>query len=355
VHPGFKGRPLLRRRLGGLRVLYVWVRASPSRRRGARLASYGSYAAMAAAVGSALSRPDVVIASSPPLSVGAVGATVAKRFRVPWLLDVRDLWPEAAVALGELSEGKALEFAEWLERRLYRSAAAITTPTEPFRASIAEKAPSAQKVTVLPNGTTAMWLETGTRAVDREGLGLPSDRFVWTYAGNLGLSQSLDDVIEAARLLGEGYQLVLIGHGPARDRLEANAATLPPGAVIFKGTLPPRDCARWLRASDAVVVSLADDPALAKSVPIKLYDSCAVGRPVIVAAPGEARRLSAEAGAAVTVPPEDPAALADAVRRLHRDGDLRARMSHRAREFARAHTREAQVPVLEDVLLRLRS
>jgi glycosyltransferase involved in cell wall biosynthesis len=354
VLPEFRGRAVTRRLVDGLNVVYVWVRASPARTTRARIASYGSYSAMAFVVGSVLSRPDVVLASSPPLTVGPTGAAVARRFGVPWLMDVRDVWPEVAVALGELSDGPMLRFAAWLERRLYSSANAITTPTEPFRESIAAKAPPTTDVVVMPNGTTSMWLEMGESVVDRIALGMNSDRFVWTYAGNLGLAQSLENAIEAARLLGNEYQFLVIGGGPVRERLEAMAATLPPGRVVFKAPMPPRECARWMRASDAILVPLADDPALTKPVPSKLYDSCAIGRPVIVAAPGETRRLAQTTGAALAVTPDDPEALAASVRRLRADSALRDGLQSAGRAFAEKHLRQAQVPVLENLLGQLR-
>lgn len=355
IHEGYRRRPIVRRRMDGFRATYVWEYATPSRKAPGRLASYASYAAMAIAAGSLLPRPDVVLASSPPLSVGAVGAALARRFRTPWVLDVRDLWPEAAVALGQLSSPTLLRSAERLESRLYASASAITTPTGPFARSIAAKSEGADKVVVLPNGTTQLWLDVGAMEVDRARLGLPEERFIWSYAGNLGLSQALDSVLDAAGLLGDGFSLLLIGHGPARERLLERANDLPAGAVRFEDVMPARECALRMRASDATLVPLADDPALAKSVPIKLYDCCAIARPVIVAAPGEARRLTEESAAALCVPPEDPHALAAAVRKLRNDPELGTRLSDSARAFAEAHLRERQVGRLEEILERVAS
>ena len=83
---------------------------------------------------------------------------------------------------------------------------------------------------MLLNGTTQEWLERGHRSPDRRSLGCPTDRFIWAYAGNLGLYHGLDTAMDAAELLGDGFQLLLIGHGPLRDELERRAAGFPPGA-----------------------------------------------------------------------------------------------------------------------------
>ncbi len=338
VEPEYRGNLVQRRALDGFDVSYVWVRARPSKGALNRIASYGSYALMASAVGSVRARPDVVFASSPPLSVGAAAAVAAARHRVPWVFDVRDIWPDVAVTLGELSNRRVIALTSRLERRLYRSATRIVTVTEPFRADIAARVADPSKVELIPNGTTRAWLDAGAQAIDRAGAGLPEGRFVWAYAGNLGLSHGLEVAIEAARRLGEGFQLLVIGDGPRRRFLEEEAADLAPGTVAFRPTMDPRELAGVLRACDALLVSQRAD--LPKVVSSKLFDCCALGRPVISVAEGEMQRLVSDAGAALTVPAGDPGALAAAVERLRDDDSLGARLAHGGRDFAAAYLRE---------------
>jgi glycosyltransferase involved in cell wall biosynthesis len=350
IEPEFRGRWVVDRRADGYRVKHVRVHASPSKRAQHRLASYASFAAAAVAAGGVASRPDVILASSPPLSVGAVGRLLGLRHRVPWVFDVRDLWPEIAVALGELRDGPALRFAELLERHLYASAVAVVTPTTPFAERIRSIAGAETRIEVIANGTDERWLDAGQRAPDRTGSGLDRSRFVWTYAGNVGLSQDLETAIEASALLGDDFELLILGDGASRRRLETLAAGRP-GRVRFRDPVPPADAMSIMRASDALLVSLADRPELGRSVPIKLYDSCAIGRPVVLAAAGEARRLAARSGAAVIVAPEDPRALAAAVRRLRDEPETVPDLIARGREFASAHTREAGIEALERLLV----
>ena len=350
VRPRYRRHAVVRETMDGFGVRYVWVRASPRKSAPSRILLYGTYAAMATAVGSLLRRPDVVLASSPPLPTGAAAALVAARHRVPWVLDVRDLWPEAAVILGELSDPRAIRLAERLERRLYRSAAAVVTVTEPFRAQIAAAAGDETKVAVIPNGTTRLWLEAGETEVARTELGLPEDRFLWAYAGNLGIAQGLDAAMDAAAELGDAFHLLLLGAGPVRARLEERAASLAPGRVSFRDPVEPELAARYMRAADALLVPLDARPELAKYVPSKLFDCCAVGRPVIVAAAGESARLAGEAGAALTIPPSDGPALTEAVLRLRQDTGLREQLSEAGRRFAGDYLRESQVEQLEQVL-----
>jgi colanic acid biosynthesis glycosyl transferase WcaI len=350
VADGYGGRVFDRRSLDGFEVNYVWVPTSTSRKRSARIVNYGGYAAMASLAGALARRPDVIFASSPPLPVGAAGMMVAGRHRVPWVLDVRDLWPAAAVAVGELTGRRAVAASEALERRLYRSAAAITTPSESSAGHISAIAGSADKVHHLPSGTTEDWLRLGDSEVDRAQLGVSQATFAWTYAGNIGLAQDLATAVEAAALLGEGFRLVIVGDGPVRAEVEALARRVAPGLVTFTGLLPRERAGALMRASDALLISLANSPGIAYAVPSKLYDCCAVGRPVIVASGGEAARLAEREGVALTVAPGEPAALADAVRRLRDDPALRDSLTGSGRAFAAANLRERQGERLESIL-----
>ena len=230
IQPSYRGRALVRKRRGRLHADYVWVWTRPQKGAVSRLANYGSYAGMATAVGAAIERPDVILASSPPLSVGAVGAVLAARHRAPWVFDVRDLWPDVAVLVGELPNAGIIRAAEWLEHRLYADADAIVTVTEAFAGHIGERTTDPAKVDVIANGTTSRWLDAGKVRPQRAALGLPEDRFVWTYAGNLGLSFGFESVLDAAGMLAEeGFLLLIIGEGPLRSELERRAASFHPG------------------------------------------------------------------------------------------------------------------------------
>lgn len=348
VEPGYGGHFVERREMDGFEVRYVWVRATPSKATRARLLNYASFGVTASLAGAVRPKPDAIVASSPPLPVGNVGATLAFRHRAPWVLDVRDLWPDVALVVGEVEEGHLVSAARKIERRLYRSATAITCTTQSFKSEI-EARGGEGKVTQISNGTTERFLGAGDEEPDRALIG-DDERFTWTYAGNLGLAQGLDAAVRAAGALGDGFRLMLVGEGPRLEDLRTLATEVAPGAVEFRRPVPQAQVARLMRASDALLVSLDATPGLEGFVPSKLFDCCAVRRPVVVAVAGEAARLAGDADAGLCVPPGSPDDLAAGIRRLCDDDALRDRLAAGARAFAEENSREQGVEKLETVL-----
>ena len=252
--------------------------------------------------------------------------------------------------LASCADERAIQAASRLEHSLYRHAAAITTPSERSRVEIAKAGVALDKVHLLPSGTTQEWLDLGNASVERAPLGLSEDEFVWTYAGNIGLAQDLATAVCAAAELGAGYRLLVVGDGPLLADVQALAGRVAPERVRFTGLVPRATSGCYMRASDALLVSLANARGLEYAVPSKLYDCCAIGRPVIVAAAGEAHRLASAQGIALTVAPGDAGSLAAAVRRLREDENLRDELGAAGRRFAEQHLREHQADRLAAIL-----
>jgi glycosyltransferase involved in cell wall biosynthesis len=348
VQPGFKNRIVVKRESSGVSVSHVWVYASPTKSSLRRLAFYGSYAAMAMVVGSFMPKPDAVLVSSPPLPAAAAAAMVAKRFRVPWVFDVRDIWPEAAVILGELTNPRLIRAAEALERWLYRDADAVVTVTDAFRDHISSNGATPEKIHRISNGTTRAWLEAGRGAQARRRKA--DEPFVWTYAGNVGIAQGIEHAIEAARQLGPGFRLRIVGHGPMLDAVKKLAGDLAVD-VEFTGLVEPAQARQYMLDSDALLVPLANQRSLAQFIPSKLFDCCAVGRPVVVSAPeGEATRLVDAAGAGLCAAPGSPEALVESLRQLASSPDAAEQMGRRGMELAAENLREDGVARLAGLI-----
>jgi glycosyltransferase involved in cell wall biosynthesis len=343
----YRGRITTRESLDGFTVVRVWVRTRPEKTFWTRLAFYASFFGLATLRGLGLrGRIDVVFATSPPLPVGLAGWLIARARGARFVLDVRDLWPAAAEALGELRRPALLRLAAGLERFLYRHADRVTAVTRGFVRHVGRFVTAPAVVQWLPNGAVTDVFDPGR--VDpglRRRLGL-EDRFVVTFAGLHGIAQGLEVVVEAAALLRDRPEIAfcLVGDGPVKAALAARAEALRLTNVRFLPTVPLSEITPYLTASDALLVPLRRDPVFDTFIPSKLFDFMACARPVILLVNGEARAMLDSAGAGVWVMPEDGPGLAKAVVSLaEQPAEERRRMGERGRAFVLAdYTRAAQ-------------
>jgi colanic acid biosynthesis glycosyl transferase WcaI len=342
---GYGRRPMVTERSDGLTVHRLWVATSPRKTTLRRLGFYGTFAIGAGA--GALARAhdhDVAFATSPPMP-GALATGLASAARsLPFVLDVRDLWPAAAEALGELSSAAMIRQAERAERWLYRRAARVTATTQPFCAHI-DRVAGRSVSEHLPNGALDSLLELPDPGRPESG------RFIVGYAGNLGIAQGLEVILDAAeRLRGEDVGFVLVGDGPMSEPLRLERERRGLESVEFRHAVPASGVGEFLLSCDALVVPLRAHPVLETFIPSKLYDAMAVGRPAIVAARGEAAQLVREAGCGLAIAPEDGTGLAAAVRSLVADRDRGRALGRAGRGLAGDHARSRQVERLEHVL-----
>jgi glycosyltransferase involved in cell wall biosynthesis len=263
---------------------------------------------------------------------------------------VRDLWPAAAVSLNQISTGTTLRAAEALERILYRKAAAVVAVTQPFTDHIDRIRGRGPATALIPNGTLELFF-TQDGAVPRESLGARPGKVLITFAGTHGIAQALPSVLEAASLVEDLADIAFVGDGPLKEHLITLAQEQGIRNVHFHPQRPLEDIPAILAASDALLVPLSAHPTFVDFVPSKMIDYMAAGRPVILSAAGESARLLDSAGAGYIVEPENPQALADAIRQLTTSRDEWARMGERGRAFAATRLRSVQAERLEQVLL----
>jgi glycosyltransferase involved in cell wall biosynthesis len=347
----YHGRIVDDDRSNGYRVLRVWVKANEEKTQRTRLAFYVSYSALAAAVGPMAGRADVVVATSPPLFTGLTGAVLARMNRAPFVLDIRDLWPAAAEALGQISSGWMGKGAIAAEQWLYRQATVVAAVTPSFCEHIDAIRGKPPGTVLIPNGTLEFFFEVEPDRAMRSELGAKGDEFLTTFAGTHGIAQALPSVIDAAALLDDSFQFAFVGEGPIKQTLVDAATERGLTNVHFHDQVPMSETPAILAASDALLVPLSAHPTFRQFVPSKLIDFMAAGRPVVLSAAGEAARLIERAGGGLAVEPEDPEALAGALRWLAVHPDDAQAMGRRGREFAGRRLRSIQAARLEQVLL----
>jgi glycosyltransferase involved in cell wall biosynthesis len=345
----YRGRYLEDDRTNGYRVLRTWVRASVEKTPETRIAFYLSFMATATAVAPLVGHTDVVVATTPPLFAALAGQALAALKGAAFVLDVRDLWPAAAISLNQISDGFQLRAAEALESFLYRRADSVVAVTRPFCTHIDQIRRAGSRTVHIPNGTLERFFEDSPN-VARDSLQVADDTFLVMFAGTHGIAQALPTVLDAAERTNGDAVFALVGEGPLKAALVEDARERGLKNVRFHAQVEPSEIQPLLAASDALLVSLSQHPTFADFVPSKMIDYMAVGRPVILAAAGESARLLELARAGIVVPPEDAEALADAVRRLAADRALGAEMGARGRAFARHRLRVDQAARLEQVL-----
>jgi glycosyltransferase involved in cell wall biosynthesis len=299
---------------------------------------------------------DLIMGTSPPIFQGLSALCVAAVRSRPFLLEIRDLWPEFAIDMGVLNNPFLVALARRLERFLYARADHFLVNSPAYRDYLIAHGVPAHRISFIPNGADPDAFDPDARGEPtRHSLGLDG-KFVVTYAGALGMANDIPTVLRAAsRLRGEsGIHFLLIGDGKDRAELEALAQQLALSNVTFGGSRAKADMPEVLAASDACLAILRDIPMFRTTYPNKVFDYMAAARPTILAIDGVIRQVLDDAGGGIFVPPGDDGALATAVRALSQDPARARAMGRAARAFVVEHfNRHDQAAQFEKLVLGL--
>lgn len=299
-----------------------------------RALSFAGFSTIVAAVGRRGPDVDGVLAVSPPLTLGLDGWTIARARRARFIFNIQDVFPDVAIELGVLKSAPVIAAARRLERFCYSKADAITVLSEDLKRNLTVKTGDPDRIHVIPNFVDTRAIQPVEREnAYRKEFGL-TGKTVVMYAGNVGLSQSLELLLHAAARSADREDIVFVinGQGSGRSQLEAEARGL--NNVRFVDSQPSELLPEVLGAADIHVVPLKKGLA-ASSVPSKTYSVMAAGRPLIASVdPGtEIARLVERSGAGLAVPPEDPDAFWAGLERLLDDPDGRTNMGEAGRSW----------------------
>jgi glycosyltransferase involved in cell wall biosynthesis len=321
-----------RERVDGIDVLRTYVYAAPNQGIARRMISYTSFMLSALALGQLrLSRPDVVIATSPQLLCGVAGYGLARQLGAPFVFEVRDLWPESILAVEAMGENAVVRGLKSLARFLYTRCARIVTVGEGYRRSITELyGIGLDRMSVVPNGVDTSLFVPGPRENEIRREHGWDDRFVLLYLGTHGMAHALDRVLEAARRLQDEpqYLFAFVGEGAEKDNLRRRAAEWGLRNVQFIDQQPKDRVPLYYAACDLGLVTLRDAPLFQEVLPSKIFEILGMERPILLSVGGEARRLVEASGGGEYVPPQDVEAMVAAIRRLSAD---RARLADMGR------------------------
>ncbi len=339
LFPGYRNRLFQKECVDGINVIRVWTYMAANQGVGKRLLSYLTYPVSVLINRHRLLKADLVISTSPQFFCGLAGWLLQTR-NTPWILEIRDLWPESISAVGAIKHGPAIRFLQRLERWAYRTADMIVSVTDSFTTHIRALAPDTP-IAVIKNGVNLAKFVPATAqlaAQTREELQL-TDKLVAGYVGTHGMVHGLDTILEAAEILRDHdtISFIMVGDGAEKDRLEATAAAKGLKNIRFLGQRPRADIPRIWSSLDVSLVLLRRSDTFKSVLPSKMFEAFAFEKPVILGVEGEARDLLDDAGAGIAIQPENAAQLAAALLTLAGDAELREQLGRSGREFALQH------------------
>lgn len=319
-----------------------------------RLLSFFSFMFSSFFIGLGVKNVSVIWGTSPPIFQGWTAWLLARLKGVPFLFEVRDLWPAFAIAVGVLKNKTLIRMSEWLERFLYRHADEMVVNSPGFIDHIRSR--GAKRITLVENGVDVSMFNLGESGAEFRKLHHLENKFIALYAGAHGISNNLGVILESAVITRENPDIVyaLVGDGKEKSNLMEEAAVKGLTNVLFLPSVPKMEMNAVLAAADACIAILKPIEMYKTTYPNKVFDYMAAAKPVILLIDGVIRQVVENASCGVFVEPGNPQALADQIEIMHNDAVTTERMGINGREYVEQHfDRAALAEKMEDVLIRL--
>lgn len=341
LYPGYRNRWFQSEVLDGIRVIRLWTYLSPNEGFVRRTLNYLSYMFAVILAIPRLPKADIVISTSPQFFNGLAGYFVSRLKRVPWVLEIRDLWPESIVAVGAIRNRTIIRMLEWLEMFAYRKAEVIVPVTDAFKQYMLEKGIDSGKIAVIKNGVNLTLFQPDratpmAEELSRE-LGLDG-RFVAAYVGTHGMAHHLETILDAAAAIdNDDIIFLMVGDGAERDRLVAKRDQMGLKNVVMLEQLPKAKMPALWSLTNASLVVLKRSDLFKTVIPSKIFESMAMEVPIILGVEGEAKSIIDQAESGICIEPESPELLALAVQQLYEDRMLARRLGANGRRYVETH------------------
>jgi glycosyltransferase involved in cell wall biosynthesis len=352
VFDGYRNRPWQRETMEGIQVIRVWSYITANEGFVRRVLDYQSFMLSAAIAGPFVRDVDIVVGTSPQFFTTCAAWFVSRLKRVPFVFELRDLWPESIKAVGAMKDSKVIHLLEKVEMFLYRQAATIVSVTKSFKRVLEQRGIEGSKIHVVTNGVDIA--QFTPRPKDAElvaKLGLQG-KFVAGYIGTHGMAHALETLLQAAdRLRGQGYAFLFLGDGARKAALKEEAARMGLDNVVFIDSVPKADVARYWSLLDVSVIHLRKTELFTTVIPSKLFECMGMGIPVLHGVAGESAEIVVEEGAGIPFEPENAGQLVDALQRFKANpaelAGYRQRCLAGAQHFDRANLAMRMLRILE--------
>ena len=335
IYEGYKNRFFQWEEMNGISVLRVWTYIAPNKGFFKRTLNYFSFMISSLLGIFLIKKGDLVIATSPQIFCGVAGYIFSRMRKLPFIFEVRDIWPETMIAIGALKSRKLIRILEYIEMFLYRNSEKIVVLTESFKKVISQKGILEEKIFVVKNGVDITFFcpqdkENEVRKeYDLEG------KFVVSYIGTLGMCQGLVQVLRASENFRNNDDIVflLVGSGAERDTLIRKKEKKQLDNVIFIERQSKHLIPSFYAASDVCLVTLKNTPYFKTVIPSKIFEIMSMARPIILGVDGETKKIVEKAKAGLFIEPENYIDLKKAILRLYNCPEKCQELGRNGRRF----------------------
>ncbi len=354
VYAGYANSWYQTEEMSGIRTIRVKTFMAANAGTVLRIVDFLSFMTAALVAGIFQPRPDVIAATSPQFFAAVAACALAWIRRVPFVMEVSDLWPDSVAAVGAMKKGFALRMVEKLELFMYRRAERVVPLTHSFKRNLVSRGVPAGKIDVVINGVDlGRYAPRPRNRSVAEKWGIPADEFVIGYLGTHGMAHALGNVLEAAERSRPGIRWLLVGTGAEREKLAAQAERRGLRNVTMIPAQPKECMPDVWSLCDVALIHLRNAPLFETVIPSKIFEAMGMGLPILFCCPrGEGSQIVEDAGAGICVAPEDPEALASAAARLCSDVVLTREFAKRSLDAAPRYSREKQARDYLNVLER---
>ncbi len=361
VFDGYRNRLWQREDMNGIRVIRVWSYITKNEGFLKRILDYISFMLSAIIAALFVRKPDIVIGTSPQFFTACAAYVVGAYKRIPFVFELRDLWPESIKAVGAMRSGRMLSMLEAIEHFLYRRAAMIISVTNSFKRVLEAHGIDGAKIHVVTNGIDLQRFQLLQKDESLlSDLGLEG-KFVAGYIGTHGLAHALETLLEAADQIqdnpqGERFCLLMLGDGAKKAELVAKAQGMKLDNIIFLDTVPKADVPRYWGLLDVAIIHLRNTPLFQSVIPSKLFESMGMGIPIVHGVRGESAKIVQDQEVGLTFEPENAEQLCAQLLRLQSDHalyeDLRRHCLRAAPKFDRGVLAARMLSHLETTVAR---
>ena len=311
VYTGYKNSLYSKETIGGIQVIRVWSYIVANKGFVRRTMDYISYSISSFLAGLFV-KTDLIIATSPQFFAALSGRALAFWRRKPWIMEVRDLWPESIKTVGAMKDNLFIRYFEWQEMRCYKSADQIVVVTDSFRKKLIERNISEKKLSVVKNGVDKELfapMQKNLKLIEKLGL---EKKFIIGYIGTHGMAHKLDFILRcASHIRNSRYHFLFLGDGAERDNLVKLKEKLGCTNVTMLKTVPKNEVKHYISILDVCLINLKKSEIFTTVIPSKIFENAAMGIPILMGVEGEAKDIIASYGAGLCFEPENEADFMD--------------------------------------------